>query len=93
MKTYSVVQNSILDILKLKTTEISVTVDDSSITTKIIDRGILIYKIKEKNKYHPFINSLQINLYFLNRSAKINFKNKMGICTSSNQLRHFSLNP
>ncbi|UEQ78353.1 ATP-binding protein [Chryseobacterium arthrosphaerae] len=74
-----VVQNSILDILKLKTTEISVTVDDSSITTKIIDRGVLIYKIKEKNKYHPFINSLQINLYFLNRSAKINFKNKMGI--------------
>lgn len=71
--------NSIVDILRLKTTEINVVVDEENITTEIIDRGTLIYKIEEKNKYNPFIDNLQINLYFLNRSAKINFKNKMGI--------------
>lgn len=74
-----IVKNSILDILKLKTTEIAVTVNSLIINTKIIDRGNLIYEIEEKNKYNPFIDNLKINLYFLNFSAKFNFKAKMGI--------------
>jgi signal transduction histidine kinase len=73
------VYNSILDILKLKTTQIDVTVENDVIETKLTDRGTLIYHIKEKNKYNPFIDSLSIHLYFLNRSAKFNFTKKMGI--------------
>jgi signal transduction histidine kinase len=73
------VKNSILDILKLKTTEISLVVDSENILTKITDRGSLIYEIREKNKYNPFIDNLKINLYFLNFSAKSNFSKKMGI--------------
>ena len=40
--------NSILDILKLKTTQIDVSVQNTIIETKLIDRGTLIYHIKEK---------------------------------------------
>jgi signal transduction histidine kinase len=73
------VSNSILDILKLKTTQIDVSVQNSIIETKLIDRGTLIYHIKEKNKFNPHIDSLKINLYYLNRSAKFNFTNRMKI--------------
>jgi len=71
--------NSILDILKLKTTQIDVSVQNTIIETKLIDRGTLIYHIKEKNKFNPYIDNLKINLYYLNRSAKFNFTNRMKI--------------
>ncbi|MDR0605472.1 MAG: ATP-binding protein [Bacteroidales bacterium] len=73
------VNNSILDILKLKTTQIDVNVEKNVIETRLIDRGTLIYHIREKNKYNPFVDNLTIHLYFLNRSAKFNFTKKMGI--------------
>jgi signal transduction histidine kinase len=73
------VSNSILDILKLKTTQIDVSVQNSVIETKLIDRGTLIYHIKEKNKFNPHVDNLKINLYYLNRSAKFNFTNRMKI--------------
>lgn len=78
-KANGIVKNSILDILKLKTTEIAVNVNSNTINTKITDRGSLIYEIEEKNKYNPFIDNLKINLYFLNFTAKSNFSKKMGI--------------
>lgn len=73
------IQNSILDIIKLKTTELSLEVDTDFIYTKIIDRGTIIYHIKEKNKYNLFIDNLKINLYYLNFTAKVNFSKRMGI--------------
>ncbi len=73
------VANSILDILKLKTTQIDVTVEGNTIETKLTDRDTLIYHIKEKNRFNPYIDNLTIRLYFLNRSAKLNFTRKMGI--------------
>ena len=73
------VANSILDILKLKTTQIDVTVEGNTIETKLTDRDTLIYHIKEKNKFNPYIDNLTIRLYYLNRSAKLNFTRKMGI--------------
>ncbi|MDR3188038.1 MAG: ATP-binding protein [Prevotellaceae bacterium] len=73
------INNSIIDIFKLKTTQIVVRIDNSTIETKLIDRETLIYHIKEKNKFNPFIDNLSINLYYLNRSAKFNFTKKMGV--------------
>ena len=73
------ISNSILDILKLKTTQIDVKVENNIIETKLIDRETLIYHIKEKNNFNPFVDNLNITLYFLNRSAKINFTNRMKI--------------
>jgi signal transduction histidine kinase len=73
------VSNSIRDILSLKTTQIEVKVENDIIETKLIDRETQIYHIKEKNKFNPFIDDLTINLYYLNRSAKVNFTKRMGI--------------
>ncbi|MCT4616319.1 MAG: ATP-binding protein [Marinifilaceae bacterium] len=73
------VNNSILEILNLKTTQLSVEISSSEIETKIVDRGSLIYHIKENNKEYKLLENVKIDLYFLNTSAKYNFTRKMGI--------------
>jgi len=73
------IKNAILDILELKTSQITFKISNSEIKTQIIDRGELIYYIKESSKDFKIIDDLQIDLYFLNRSAKHNFSLKMGI--------------
>jgi hypothetical protein len=79
LKINGIIDNSILKVLDLKTTQINLVVKENSITTKITDRGTLIYHIEEPNKYLSIIDDLEINLYFLNRSAKINFGKLMDI--------------
>ncbi|WP_433814847.1 ATP-binding protein [Flavobacterium johnsoniae] len=79
LKINGIIDNSILKVLDLKTTQIDLRLKDKTITTKIIDRGTLIYHIEEPNKYLSLIDDLEINLYFLNRSAKINFGRLMDI--------------
>lgn len=79
LKINGVIDNSILKVLDIKTTQIDLNLKGDTITTKIIDRGTLIYHIEEPNNYEAIINDLEINLYFLNRSAKINFGKLMGI--------------
>lgn len=74
-----IIQNTILSVLKIKTTEISVAVKNNKIITKITDRGSLIYHIEESNPFSTLINDLEIGLYFLNRSAKVNFLKIMGL--------------
>jgi len=79
LKVNGVIDNTILKVLDLKTTQIVSVIKGNLITTTIIDREALIYKIEEKNKYESIIDNLEINLYFLNRSAKINFGKLMDI--------------
>lgn len=74
-----IIENSILKVLDLKTTQIDLRLKDNLISTKIIDRGTLIYHIQEVNEYSSLIDDLEINLYFLNKSAKINFGRLMDI--------------
>lgn len=79
LKINGIIDNSILKVLDIKTTQIDLSLKGETITTKIIDRGTLIYHIEEPNNYLSIINDLEINLYFLNRSAKINFGKLMDI--------------
>lgn len=79
LKINGVIDNSILKVLDIKTTQIDLSLKGDTITTKIIDRGTLIYHIEEPNNYKSTIDDLEINLYFLNRSAKINFGKLMDI--------------
>ncbi len=74
-----ILTNSISKILKLKTTQIDVKLDGDYICTTLSDRGVDIYKIRERNTEFSKLNSVKINLYFLNRSAKNNFTRLMGI--------------
>lgn len=73
------IKNSILQLLKIKTTQLSVSIDSEFVETRIVDRGTPIYHIKEKNVEFPKLTDLKITLYFLNYSAKNNFTRNMGV--------------
>lgn len=78
-KVNGIVKNSILNIIESKTTKIEVKVNYDKIGTKITDRGTLIYHITEDNKYNSLIDKLEIDIYYLNRTAKFNFTSKMRV--------------
>ena len=76
------VQNTILDVLKQRTTAIhvAVTEDGKFIETKLEDRGEKIYRIREPNPYQGLKKAgLDVEIYFLNRSAKAVFARRMGL--------------
>lgn len=73
-----IIENTINDVLKIKTTQIESTLKDNIIRTRLSDRGEIMYEIKEPNKF-PLLEDVTINLYFLNRAAKYNFSMRMGV--------------
>ena len=74
-----IIENSIADILKLKTTQIESYIEDGKIHSILKDRGILMYEIEETNREFPKLSNASISLFFLNRAAKYSFTAKMGI--------------
>ena len=74
------VENFVFETLNIKTTQIVSWIGDSggTITTTLIDRGNLIYKIKEPNPFN-YVSNSKIQLYYLNTSAKNNFTRLMGM--------------
>lgn len=68
------VQNFIFETLNVKTTQIYSKIDERGefITTELIDRDVLIFKIKEVNPYEDLKN-IHFRLFYLNRIAKQNF--------------------
>jgi signal transduction histidine kinase len=74
------IKNFIFEELGIKTTRIisNISSDGSVITSRLEDRGIFLYEIKERNEFE-LLKDLSINLYFLNRSAKNTFKRRMGV--------------
>lgn len=79
-KVNSKIRNTIFETLGLKTTQIIVEVsrDGKYITTKLIDREIPIYEIKEKNNY-LLLGDIKFHLFYLNFAAKFNFTKLMGV--------------
>ncbi len=74
------VGNDIIDLLDEKTTRIEVSIDKDKIESSLVDRGVLIYRIKEKNKYKDLKKAtISVDLYYLNRSAKHTFTSRMGV--------------
>lgn len=73
------VNNFIFEKLGVKTTQITTHINKNEIITELIDRGELIYKIKEPNSKYNYLNNVNFNVFFLNRAAKYNFKSLMGI--------------
>ena len=74
-----IIENSIADVLKLKTTQIVSHIQDGLIHTTLTDRGIIMYEIEEPNEKFKLIESASVSLFFLNRAAKYNFTAKMGV--------------
>lgn len=77
-KINGVIENSITDVLKIKTTQIESTLKDGVIHTVLSDRGVKMYEIEEPNKFSK-LSSATISLFFLNRAAKVNFSIRMGL--------------
>ena len=74
-----ILQNSITNIIKLKTTQIDVRVDHNVVTTILSDRGVDIYRIREENREFPLLEDATVSLSFLNRAAKYSFSRIMGV--------------
>lgn len=76
------VGNFVFETLKEKTTFLEVGIDSSGhhLESTLTDRGEVIYKIREPNKYRLLKNSrFRCQLYFLNTSAKSTFARRMGV--------------
>ncbi len=78
-KVNGVIENSIADVLKLKTTQIESHIHGRTIHTTLKDRGILMYEIEEPNTEFSKLESASVSLFFLNRAAKYNFSARMGV--------------
>lgn len=78
-KVNGIIENSIADILKLKTTQIESIIQGGTIHTTLKDRGILMYEIEEPNTDFSQLDSASISLFFLNRAAKYSFTSMMGV--------------
>lgn len=78
-KVNGVIENSIADVLKLKTTQIESRIENDTIHTTLSDRGIKMYEIEEPNAQFSKLSSASVSLFFLNRAAKYNFTAKMGV--------------
>lgn len=75
------VENRIFEKLDFKTTAIESKIVDSgkTIFTELKDKGKVIFWIKEKNIYAPFIKNAKILLYYLNPYSKAFFTKQTGI--------------
>jgi signal transduction histidine kinase len=75
------VKNKILEILDIKTARIisEISGDGNTITTEFSDNSRWLYKIEEKNSEYTLLNNIIVELYFLDRKAKLNFTKVMGI--------------
>ena len=75
------ITNTILDVLKEKTTSVLIDISASDVlTTRLTDRGERIYETSETNPYPALTNArLEAEIYFLNRSAKQVFARRMGL--------------
>lgn len=74
------VHNFVFEKLGLKTTGISVKIspDGKTISTKLIDRGKLIYELLERNSNHSLLSNISVYIYQLNTAAKKGFASVMG---------------
>jgi signal transduction histidine kinase len=74
------VRNFIFSTLRDKTTFIEAKVTGKHIESSLVDRGELIYKIREPNDFKRLAQSgFHCELYFLNTSAKQTFAKRMGV--------------
>lgn len=76
-----VIENTILDVLKQRTTSITIDIADGTLLETLLkDRGDQIYRIREPNPYKKLKDAnLEAEVFFLNRSAKAVFRRRMGL--------------
>jgi signal transduction histidine kinase len=74
------VGNFVFSDLQSRTTFIHVSIEDDFIYTSLTDRGELVYRIREPNKYANLERSgFTAEIYYLNHAAKITFARRVGL--------------
>lgn len=73
------IENNILEILESKTVSIECSIEENTIDILLVDNKKEIYKVRMKNT--TVLNKINFKVYFLNQTAKNNFKRKMGVTT------------
>ena len=73
------VSNVVLEKMGIKTTQITCNISESKVTTKISDKGRLIFETEEANGYSKYLRDISITVFYLNRDAKTAFTRIMGI--------------
>lgn len=74
------VGNEIAELLQEKTSRIEVKIENNDITSTLYDRGRKIYSIRETSPYPELDDdTVEGQIYFLNRSAKKTFTTRMGV--------------
>jgi len=73
------VENIVYEKLKVKTTviECNISEDGKKILTRLNDKGIDIFELKETNKFN--LKDIKVKISFLNQQAKSTFKRLMGV--------------
>ncbi|MBE8233629.1 MAG: sensor histidine kinase [Endozoicomonadaceae bacterium] len=77
-----IIKNKIFDTLKDKTTWLQVDMDEQGdLISSLVDRGELIYKIKESSGEYPELidTNFSCQIFYLNLSAKQTFKRRQSI--------------
>lgn len=78
-KVNGIIENTIADVLKLKTTQIESKIEGNYIHTTLTDRGVVMYEIEEPNDQYFHLKTSSISLFYLNRAAKYSFTARMGV--------------
>jgi signal transduction histidine kinase len=80
-KINGIIVNDLFERLNIKTTSLIVKIseDGKEISTQLSDRGNYIFEIVERNRYFPELENIIFTIFYLNRSAKIDFRQIMGI--------------
>lgn len=80
LKVNGVIENDVFEKIGLKTTSIETIVSEEGkiIETKLEDRGSFVFSLKKENNYTKLAN-IKVKLFFLNKTAKMNFTRTMGI--------------
>ena len=77
------INNFLFEDLGLKTTQINTKIsqDGKTITTRLVDRGVLVYEIVEENSFTTksgMLKDIDVHLFALNQVAKTHFTKRMG---------------
>ena len=73
------VSNVVLEKMGIKTTQIACNISESKITTRIVDKGRLVFETEEANNFREHLRDININVFYLNRDAKNAFTRIMGM--------------
>ena len=80
-KVNGIIINDVIEKLNIRTTSLCVKIaeDGKTISTTLVDRGEMIFIIKEEKKGYDELHDIEFSIFYLNRSAKVGFTKAMGI--------------